>query len=84
MLEPIQLCENGPAFSRIVFGVMKWGRWGHQLDTRQMLRRIEQRWEHVEYSYFLSKKLRAGYKSHCTFAQIVLTCIVIGSNIVTV
>ena len=25
MLEPIQLCENGPAFSFIVFGVMKWG-----------------------------------------------------------
>lgn len=37
----IQLRENGLHCSRIVFGVMKWGVWGHQLSTQGMLRLIE-------------------------------------------
>ena len=39
---PVALHENGPTLSRIVFGVMKWGSWGHQLDAQQMLTLIEQ------------------------------------------
>ena len=39
---PVPLHENGPTLSRIVFGVMKWGSWGHQLDAQQMLTLIEQ------------------------------------------
>lgn len=39
---PVPLHENGPVLSRIVFGVMKWGDWGHQLDAQQMLKLIEQ------------------------------------------
>ena len=39
---PVPLHENGPTLSRNVFGVMKWGDWGHQLDAQQMLRLIEQ------------------------------------------
>lgn len=35
------LSEHGPQFSRIVFGVMKWGLWGHQLNTQDMLRLME-------------------------------------------
>lgn len=37
-----QLSENGPYFSRVVFGVMKWGIWGHQLNPQAMLRLIEE------------------------------------------
>ena len=36
------LTEGGPSFSKIVFGVMKWGLWGHQLDSQKMLRLIEE------------------------------------------
>jgi predicted oxidoreductase len=37
-----QLSKNGPPFSRVIFGVMKWGIWGHQLNTQSMLRLIEE------------------------------------------
>ena len=36
-MNSVNLTNNGPQFSRIVFGVMKWGAWGHQLNTQQML-----------------------------------------------
>jgi predicted oxidoreductase len=36
------LSNNGPEFSRLVWGVMKWGVWGHRLDTQGMLRLIEE------------------------------------------
>ncbi|MEQ8706383.1 MAG: aldo/keto reductase [Phaeodactylibacter sp.] len=36
------ISEHGPEFSRIVFGVMKWGVWGHQLGPQGMLRLIEE------------------------------------------
>jgi predicted oxidoreductase len=42
MPETLKLSENGPRLSRIVAGVMKWGAWGRQLNTQQMLRLIEQ------------------------------------------
>lgn len=42
MVESVQLAANGPRFSRMVAGVMKWGDWGKQLDTQEMLRLIEQ------------------------------------------
>lgn len=42
MVESVQLAANGPRLSRIVAGVMKWGDWGRQLDTQEMLRLIEQ------------------------------------------
>jgi predicted oxidoreductase len=38
----IKLHRDGPKLSRIVFGVMKWGSWGHQLNTQSMLRLVEQ------------------------------------------
>jgi predicted oxidoreductase len=37
----IKLHPNGPTCSRIVSGVMKWGRWGHQLSTPQIRERID-------------------------------------------
>lgn len=41
MIKTTQIAENGPALSRIVAGVMKWGAWGKQLDTQQMKQLIE-------------------------------------------
>lgn len=41
-MKNIPLTPKGPVFSRIVAGVMKWGAWGHQLNTAQMLGLIEQ------------------------------------------
>ncbi len=38
----IQLSKDGPHCSRIVFGVMKWGVWGHNLSPQSMLRLIEE------------------------------------------
>lgn len=35
------LGPSGPTFSRIVFGVMKWGVWGHQLNAQQILALVE-------------------------------------------
>jgi len=42
MAERIQLAAGGPTFSRIVFGVMKWGQWGWNYNTKEMLHLIEQ------------------------------------------
>lgn len=42
MQETINLSNDGPCLSRIVAGVMKWGKWGKQLSVQQMLRLIEQ------------------------------------------
>lgn len=42
MHDPIALSPNGPTFSRLVVGVMKWGQWGHQLSEQDMLALIEQ------------------------------------------
>ncbi|MCB0638686.1 MAG: aldo/keto reductase [Lewinella sp.] len=36
MLAPTQLSPNGPTFSRLVAGVMTWGVWGHQLETKDI------------------------------------------------
>ena len=41
MFQPTPLCENGPIFSRLVWGVMSWGAWGKRLSPQQMLRLIE-------------------------------------------
>jgi predicted oxidoreductase len=41
MSQNVLLSQNGPVFSRIVLGVMKWGVWGKKLDTQEMLRLIE-------------------------------------------
>lgn len=42
MIKTTQIAENGPTLSRIVAGVMKWGAWGKQLDTRQIQQLMEQ------------------------------------------
>lgn len=42
MSQKTLLSPNGPVFSRIVLGVMKWGAWGKQLDTQAMLRLLEE------------------------------------------
>lgn len=42
MIKTTRIAENGPALSRIVAGVMKWGAWGKQLDTQQMRQLMEQ------------------------------------------
>lgn len=39
--EKVPLSPGGPAVSPIVTGVMKWGLWGRQMDSAQMLRLIE-------------------------------------------
>lgn len=41
MSQKALLSQNGPVFSRIVLGVMKWGDWGKKLDTSGMLSLIE-------------------------------------------
>jgi predicted oxidoreductase len=41
-IQKVNLSANGPVFSRVVFGVMKWGVWGHRLNTGQMQSLIEQ------------------------------------------
>jgi len=41
MLQATTLSANGPAFSRLVAGVMKWGVWGANLDASAMLCMIE-------------------------------------------
>ena len=41
MLAPTQLHPNGPAFSRLVAGVMTWGVWGHNLSVKAMQGLIE-------------------------------------------
>ena len=42
MLNPVKIAENGPTFSRIIFGVMKWGVWGWNYQPAQVLRLIEE------------------------------------------
>jgi predicted oxidoreductase len=42
LMNTVSLTNSGPHFSRIVFGVMKWGAWGHQLTTQQMLSLINE------------------------------------------
>ncbi|MDX1666678.1 MAG: aldo/keto reductase, partial [Saprospiraceae bacterium] len=41
MIEKVQIHPEGPTFSRLVWGVMNWGKWGHRLSAKEMLRRIE-------------------------------------------
>jgi len=41
-MNKIQLAAEGPALSRLVAGVMKWGVWGAELDTEDYKRLIEQ------------------------------------------
>jgi len=41
MLAPTTLTPNGPTFSRLVAGVMTWGKWGHQMSTSRMQEMIE-------------------------------------------
>lgn len=38
----IQLGPGGPVFSRVVFGAMRWGSWGHRLSAKDMERLIAQ------------------------------------------
>ena len=38
----IKLAESTPYFSRIVWGVMKWGCWGANLGSQEMLRLMEE------------------------------------------
>lgn len=42
MHHPTPLTPNGPTFSRLVVGVMRWGQWGKALDEQGMLTLIEQ------------------------------------------
>lgn len=42
MLNPVKIAENGPTFSRVIFGVMKWGVWGWDYKAPQILRLIEE------------------------------------------
>jgi len=37
----IKLSPQGPAFSRLAMGVMKWGVWGRRLSTQEILALIE-------------------------------------------
>jgi predicted oxidoreductase len=62
------LSEQGPTFSRIVFGVMKWGRWGHQLNTQDMLRLIE---ESVDYGVttFDHADIYGSYTTEAEFGE---------------
>lgn len=42
MKNKIQIAPNGPIFSRIVFGTMKWGDWGWKLSTPEIERLIQE------------------------------------------
>ena len=42
MKKRIKIAANGPTFSRIVFGTMKWGAWGWKLRTRAVTQLIEE------------------------------------------
>ena len=66
MLNPTQLSPNGPTFSRIIFGVMKWGVWGHRLRPQQMLRLME---ESIEYGVttFDHADIYGGYTTEAEF-----------------
>ncbi len=68
MLQPTQLSDNGPTFSRIVFGVMKWGDWGHRLNPQEMLRLIEQS---IEYGVttFDHADIYGAYTTEAQFGQ---------------
>lgn len=62
------LSEHGPRFSRIVFGVMKWGLWGHQLNTQDMLRLME---ESVDYGVttFDHADIYGNYTTEAEFGE---------------
>ena len=42
MSKRIKIANNGPTFSRIIFGTMKWGAWGWKLRTRAITQLIEE------------------------------------------
>lgn len=42
MKNTIHIAPNGPTFSRIVFGTMKWGEWGWKLATPKIERLIQE------------------------------------------
>ena len=42
MRNRIKIAQNGPTFSRLVFGTMKWGVWGWKLRTRAIIQLIEE------------------------------------------
>ena len=65
---PVPLHENGPTLSRIVFGVMKWGSWGHQLDAQQMLTLIEQSIE-AGVTTFDHADIYGGYTTEAAFGE---------------
>lgn len=41
MKKRIKIAPNGPTFSRIIFGTMKWGEWGWKLRKKAMIQLIE-------------------------------------------
>ncbi|MCG8328224.1 MAG: aldo/keto reductase [Chitinophagales bacterium] len=67
-MQRIKLSANGPEFSRIVFGVMKWGDWGHQLNTQQMLSLMQ---ESIEYGVttFDHADIYGGYTTEEAFGN---------------
>ncbi|MFK7981851.1 MAG: aldo/keto reductase family oxidoreductase [Saprospiraceae bacterium] len=42
MSKRIKIAANGPTFSRVIFGTMKWGVWGWKLRTRAITQLIEE------------------------------------------
>lgn len=67
-MQRVKLSANGPEFSRVVFGVMKWGDWGHQLSTQQMLGLMQ---ESIEYGVttFDHADIYGGYTTEEAFGN---------------
>lgn len=40
MVNQIQVAKDGPSFSQLIFGVMKWGVWGHNYSPTEVLNLI--------------------------------------------
>ncbi|MEM9990294.1 MAG: aldo/keto reductase [Bacteroidota bacterium] len=68
MLKPVKIAENGPTFSRIVFGVMKWGIWGWDYKPAQMLRLIEESIE-TGVTTFDHADIYGHYTTEATFGE---------------
>ncbi len=62
------ISPEGPKLSRLICGVMRWGLWGHQLNTDQMLSRIETCLE-LGITTFDHADIYGGYTTEEAFGQ---------------
>lgn len=68
MPHPIQITADGPSFSHIIFGVMKWGVWGWNYTADQMLDLIKESLE-VGVTTFDHADIYGHYTTEATFGE---------------